>query len=886
MFTEQRNKSPLKRLRWSAALLLAGFLLGSLLPSLGREVRAAPRHQASFGDVVISEFRTSGPDGGYDEFIEIFNRTNAPVDMGDWEIRRSSSGGSKYHVYDFPSVFSLEAGQYYLIAGSSYSGSVEADDGDDIKVADNGGLALLDDIGTIIDAVGMDAGSAYLEGDPLAPLSGSSDHSYFRMENGCTDTDDNDADFFLQSPSDPQNSTSIPIKCLKVVNVTSTTVNGIYQEDDSIVITVQFSSNVNVTGFPTLLLETGITDRNAIYSSGSGSDTLTFNYTVQNGDVSDDLDYVATDSLSLNGGSIVGAVGDADLTLPEPGQPDSLGANKDIIIDNQIPPELNSFTRYDPSAVNTNADLLVFRATFSEPVTNVDTLDFSVTGTTAGVSSVVLVNSSVYEVTVSGGDLAALNGTVGLDLSGVQDITDAVGMNLPNGEPTTDETYTLDNIAPTVTINQATGQADPENATPIEFTVVFSEEIDISTFTVDDITQNGTVSASLITWRIADSGDHTTFTLYADRIAENGTVSPSIAANQVTDLAGNGNEESASTDNTVTFSDDVRPTVTINQASGQSDPASTLPIEFAVSFSEPIIASIFTTADITQSGTATGITWSIINLGDDQNFTLRATAVTGAGTLIPSIAENRVTDIVGNNNLASTSTDNEVRYTIIPSPTVTKTPTTPTKTPTPYPFQSVVLNEVLPRPGRDWNGDGVVNTDDEFIEIINRGGSEINLRGWKLDDEYNSGSDAYTLPSFTLRAGERIAIFGYTSRLLLSDGGDTVRLLKPNGQVADVVTYTVVKAPDLSWCRFPENGFWNTNCFPTPNKANALNGDFVDEIPESVGVVCSVPDTVPERILLIECGILGMQINDEEFWERELFVIRLTGNAKYVTWFH
>ena len=41
----------------------------------------------------------------------------------------------------------------------------------------------------------------------------------------------------------------------------------------------------------------------------------------------------------------------------------------------------------------------------------------------------------------------------------------------------TDNTVTFDDTAPTVTINQAAGQADPTNASPINFTVVFSEAV-------------------------------------------------------------------------------------------------------------------------------------------------------------------------------------------------------------------------------------------------------------------------------------------------------------------------------------------------------------------------------------------------------------------------
>jgi hypothetical protein len=46
-------------------------------------------------------------------------------------------------------------------------------------------------------------------------------------------------------------------------------------------------------------LETGSTDQVVSYSSGSGSDTLTFTYTVQSGDTSSDLDYASTSSLAF-----------------------------------------------------------------------------------------------------------------------------------------------------------------------------------------------------------------------------------------------------------------------------------------------------------------------------------------------------------------------------------------------------------------------------------------------------------------------------------------------------------------------------------------------------------------------------------------------------------
>ena len=218
-----------------------------------------------------------------------------------------------------------------------------------------------------------------------------------------------------------------------------------------------------------------------------------------------------------------------------------------------------------------------------------------------------------------------------------------------------------------------------------------------------------------------------------------------------------------------------------------------------------------------------------------------------------------------------------------PTPLPTRTPIPPTLTPTPYPFQSVVLNEVLPRPGHDWNFDGVVNVNDEFIEIINRGLSSVSLSGWALDDTKDA---SYSLPDVNLGAGERIAIYGYTSHISLSGGGATVRLLNSSGQITDVVTYTVVKVADRSWCRLPENGFWNTSCFPTPNEENAGEGDFPQATQDNVRASCFVPDTAPANILAIECGLLGMSIYDGGFWDKGTQPMYwVTGHSKYSTWF-
>lgn len=127
----------------------------------------------------------------------------------------------------------------------------------------------------------------------------------------------------------------------RVISVSSANVNAAYKAGEAITLTVSFDQAVMVDtlgGTPALQLETGATDQVANYTGGSGSNTLTFVYSVQPGDVSGDLDYLGTAALGLNGGSIRLADGtDAVLTLPAPGAAGSLSANKAIVIDTAAP---------------------------------------------------------------------------------------------------------------------------------------------------------------------------------------------------------------------------------------------------------------------------------------------------------------------------------------------------------------------------------------------------------------------------------------------------------------------------------------------------------------------------------------------------------------------
>ncbi len=123
-------------------------------------------------------------------------------------------------------------------------------------------------------------------------------------------------------------------------------------------------------------------------------------------------------------------------------------------------------------------------------------------------------------------------------------------------------TWTVDTTAPTVTINQATGQADPTSAGSINFTVIFNEAV--TGFATGDVTLSGTAGATTA----AVTGSGTSYNVAVSGMTGSGTVTAVIAAGKAQDAAGNSNVTSTSTDNTVTYNapDTTPPETTIDTA--------------------------------------------------------------------------------------------------------------------------------------------------------------------------------------------------------------------------------------------------------------------------------------------------------------------------------
>ena len=260
-----------------------------------------------------------------------------------------------------------------------------------------------------------------------------------------------------------------------VSSVTSNLANGTYTTGQVVDVRVTFTEAVTYvpgTGLAQLQLETGTTDRKAVYAGGSGGTVLVFNYTVQSGDVSADLEYLSTAALTLTGTATIkdAAGNNATLTLPTPGSATSLGGSKAIVID-AVAPTVSNVTSNLANGAYTTGQVVDLRVTFSKAVTYVPGTGLArvqlETGTTdrqaayaSGSGGTVL----VFNYTVQAGDTSAdleYLGTGALTLTGTATIKDSAGNSASLMLPTLGSANSLggskaiaiDTTAPVITLN-------------------------------------------------------------------------------------------------------------------------------------------------------------------------------------------------------------------------------------------------------------------------------------------------------------------------------------------------------------------------------------------------------------------------------------------------
>ncbi|MGC9079097.1 MAG: beta strand repeat-containing protein, partial [Candidatus Kapaibacteriota bacterium] len=303
-----------------------------------------------------------------------------------------------------------------------------------------------------------------------------------------------------------------------VTNVTSTTGDGTYGIGSTINVQIQFNENVSFTpgtGQAQIELETGTTDRYATSSTfQSGNTYIDLTYNVHEGDVSSDLNYKATTSLTLTGSATIkDAVGnDANLTLPNPGGSNSLAGNKNIVIDG-VRPYVTSINRQSPSNQCTNNNSVTFRVTFNEVVDDatVQISDFTLaylSGSGAMISSVTPVagagnDDDEYDVVV---DVSFVSTTAEIRLDFNGPVTD-LALNNSTATFNSGQTYQIDHSYPTASITGTSGACYATAPTSVSGTASDSGCGGVSTVNVAiwvDLNNNGTFDGSDGYWNGTD----------------------------------------------------------------------------------------------------------------------------------------------------------------------------------------------------------------------------------------------------------------------------------------------------------------------------------------------------------------------------------------------
>lgn len=374
--------------------------------------------------------------------------------------------------------------------------------------------------------------------------------------------------------------------------------NGTYTNSDALNFIVNFSENVTVTGTPSLPVTIGATTVQATYTGGTGTNALTFSYSVQNGDY--DVNGIAVGAaIALNGGTMQDDVtNNATLTL------NNVGSTTAVLVD-AVPPAITS-VNVPANAYYNAGDVLIFTVDFNENVNvtgtpsvpviiGATTVQASYTGGTGS-------NSLTFSYTVVAGDNdmdgIAVGGTLALNGGTVKDGLGNDAALALNSVGNTDNVF-VNTIIPTVTLS-----GTPVLNGPWTMTITFSEAM--INFAGSDISiTNATTSAPV-------TSDNITYTVLVTPQA-NGPVSLSIPANIAEQQTG-GNGNSASNPINYIF-DGIAPTVTsVNVPTSGGYNAGDV-LNFTVNFDENVAVTGTPSVPVTIGAT-----------------TVQATYVSGSGT--------------------------------------------------------------------------------------------------------------------------------------------------------------------------------------------------------------------------------------------------------------
>ena len=212
-------------------ILLAVWLVSSFTAAAQEtEPNAADASAMVSPNIVISQVFGGGGVASAspfrNDFIEIFNRSTAPVNLSGWSVQFSYSGSASWLTTALPNV-TLQPGQYYLIqqaASANGSGAIlptpDATGTINMHPVDgkvtvvNTTVALSGTCpannSSIVDFVGYGNGGCFEGSTPIIGMGITV--SAQRSGTGCFDTDQNAGDFTVAAPA-PRNSATAPTQC-------------------------------------------------------------------------------------------------------------------------------------------------------------------------------------------------------------------------------------------------------------------------------------------------------------------------------------------------------------------------------------------------------------------------------------------------------------------------------------------------------------------------------------------------------------------------------------------------------------------------------------------------------------------------------------------------
>lgn len=181
---------------------------------------------ASTSGVVISQVYGGGGNSGAtwkNDFVELFNAGTSAVNLNGWSVQYAAAGGTSWNVTTLGNV-TLQAGQYFLVQQAAGTGGTTAlptpdATGTAAMSGSQGKVALISSTvaltvaapagGNLVDLVGYGSASGF-EAAPAAATTNTT--AALRANLGCTDTDNNAADFAAGAPN-PRNRATALVVC-------------------------------------------------------------------------------------------------------------------------------------------------------------------------------------------------------------------------------------------------------------------------------------------------------------------------------------------------------------------------------------------------------------------------------------------------------------------------------------------------------------------------------------------------------------------------------------------------------------------------------------------------------------------------------------------------